>query len=377
MAYNEHHYSNLEMEFDNHFKQRGGLLPYQHVSYGDMLKTTLDAFQYRFDNYKNGIPKLPSINCNFIANTTVNAVASKGSSGNGYFIGIHIGTFHVLNDLFLRMMSSPHVMPAIGNPSKEKVTCKLFNPQITDLDQLLLSKHSDPESFMPVDYQRAYFAANFAKTALNFLFDHECGHIVSGHVSFIAHHHHMSAVEERRTKDDRMNGLDSQTLEMDADGFAAHHGILHMYQFMQIADRLPREKAAFFSGWENALSNWIFAVYSLFRLFGHKEYDIHCLEKYSHPPPAIRQRIMMLNIHGLLRDRLKVKISRDILEIMFDAIDHVESAFQALSETVLKKDLLGLAYSTEGNKLIGSLLGHWPAMRTKLEGYHHGYLAGS
>jgi hypothetical protein len=363
-----------ESAFHQHFLKKGGLHFHGYVDYGNMLRASLNIFHDKLETYKAAIPAFPAINCNFIDNPAVNAVASKLPASEQYYLGIHIGTFHILNDLFLRMLSSRTILPWVGDASKEKDTCKLFNPQITDLDQLFLAKYNDPQGFMPFDYQRGYFAANYAKTALNFLFDHECGHIVSGHVRWVAGMG-FTSMEEQDAPRAGISGMDSQTLEMDADGFAAHHGILYMHWLMQGADLLPKEKAAFIKDWETVLFNWTFAVYSLFRLFGYREYDNSRLTSYSHPPPGIRQRLMMLNLNQLLRYRLQVQFNKDPFDIMFDAIDHVEFAFNELSETPIKRNVLDFAYTEAGGRHLELILQNWPLMRDKLENHHYGYLA--
>jgi hypothetical protein len=148
--------------------------------------------------------------------------------------------------MFLRMMASRNVLPEIGDSKKEQNTHKLFNPQLTDLDQLFLSKHNDPPYITPADYQRQYFAATFTKTALNFLFDHECCHIFSGHVGYLVTSTGIDSMDEQEGTFAIIDGLNRQTLEMDADAYAAYHGILHMQWIMDAADMLPKEKAAFF-----------------------------------------------------------------------------------------------------------------------------------
>jgi hypothetical protein len=119
-----------ESAFHQHFLKRGGLHFHGYVDYGNMLRASLNIFHDKLETYKAAIPAFPAINCNFIDNPAVNAVASKLPASEQYYLGIHIGTFHILNDLFLRMLSSRTILPWVGDASKEKDTCKLFNPQI-------------------------------------------------------------------------------------------------------------------------------------------------------------------------------------------------------------------------------------------------------
>jgi hypothetical protein len=83
----------------------------------------------------------------------------------------------------------------------------------------------------------------------------------------------------------------------------------------------------------------------------------------------------MLTIARLLDERLKVKLHKDIFEIMFDTVGKVEAAFNEISETPLRANALHFAYSKEGEAHIDSIMGNWLVMRNKLVKHAHGYLA--
>lgn len=80
-------------------------------------------------------PGLPVIYCKFINDTTLNAVVRK--SQNSYFIGINIGTFYILQDLFYRMLSQNSVLMEFGDSFKEINPQPLVNTQISDLNTLI------------------------------------------------------------------------------------------------------------------------------------------------------------------------------------------------------------------------------------------------
>jgi hypothetical protein len=358
-----------KFDFHKHFLSRGGYFDYSQTGLADMYECTLNEFYSKMEGYRSVIPKFPSANINFINNNLLNAVASKGSEE--YFIGIYAGTFILLNELFLRMMSSPNILPTIGDVSKEKETKKLFNPQQYNLDTYFLCK-PDEENIMPVDKTRQLYASLFAKTALNFLFDHEYAHVAFGHVDYIAMTENVFNISEEELIG--MTPLNSQTLEMDADSFAAHHGMLLLKIINDEPTDLSEFRRPFFCNWKQGVSNWLFSVYSLFRIFGYKNYEINSLLKYSHPPTGLRQRIIAHVIGRLLSERLNVDLEEDFFEIHHDIIDKVENAFNEISETKLNRNAIDFAYTEEASEHMKLIVKNWETVRPKLEKYAHGYL---
>ncbi len=114
-------------QFHIHFEARGGWYDYAASGNQQMFEFALKEWHERMETYQYFEPKFPSAITNWINNPTLNAVASKSNSD--YFIGVHAGSLYLINDLFLRMMASPKVLPEIGDVTKEKPTQKIFNPQ--------------------------------------------------------------------------------------------------------------------------------------------------------------------------------------------------------------------------------------------------------
>ncbi len=229
---------------------------------------------------------------------------------------------------------------------------------------------------LPIDFTRQLYASLFAKAALYFLFDHEYAHVIFGHVDYVGNADSIFSIEEAQPERNRIPGIDSQTLEMDADSFATHHGILFVGNVIDQIDKLPEYRRPFFSGWENGISNWLFAIYSFFRLFGYKEYKVSDLLHYSHPPVGIRQRMIYHTLLRLCDDRLVTGISSERLNTIYlDTIDKVENAFNEISESPMKRSAIDFAYTSEASDHAFAILKNWENIRPQLEKYARGYLS--
>jgi hypothetical protein len=361
-------------KFDKHFAFQGGWYNYPASPNGGMFEFLLKEWIQRMENYQDIEPRFPPANTNFINNYLLNAVASK--SGNEYYIGVYAGAFYLINELFLRMMASPNVLPDIGDVTKEKPTQKIYNPQLIDFADLMVAKpEPDPEHILPVDPTRQLYASLFAKAALYFLFDHEYAHVIFGHVDFIGQASSVFSIEEAQLKISTIPAIDFQTLEMDADSFATHHGILFVKTAIDHIDQLPAHRRPFFSGWENGISNWLFSIYALFRLFGYREYKASDLLTHSHPPVGIRQRMIYHTLRRLCEERLETGITSRINTIYLDTIDKVEQAFNEISEIPLTRSAIDFAYTPEASNHIFAIVENWKKVRPELEKYARGYLS--
>ncbi len=358
-----------QLDFNNHFRSEGGLFIPPVKQLGEMIKHTIKGYYSRMHEYRDIHPRFPSVNINYIDNTLLNAVASK--KNDKYYIGIYAGTFILLNELFLRMMSSPNILTEIGDSSKEEPTKKLFNPQQFDLNIYDLCK-PDNDNVMPKDPTRQLYASLFTKAALNFLFDHEYAHIAFGHVDYLVSSRNIFSMEEKEVV--KVAPLNYQTLEMDADCFATHQGMLLLKKINDSPLIVTEQRRPFFCGWENGMFNWLFAVYSLFRIFGYKNYKHAELLKYTHPPTGIRQRIISASVMDTLADRLYAGITAKLIDINHEVIDKVENAFNEISESKLNRDAINFAYTSEANQHIRLIISNWEIVKPKLAPYSFGTL---
>jgi hypothetical protein len=195
-----------------------------------------------------------------IKNGSFNAFATvhKGTD----FVGLHLGLVFILNDLFLRIMAHPDVLPSIGKSFLEKA------PPISDgvSPQVDLSKARffDVQRIVPNDPIRADYAAKLAFIARVFIIEHEFCHIFNGHVNWLFDRHKFIAMSEiGASLIPGLSDLDLQTLEMDADCYAATHTLLSIFR-SDPAKVLPNP---FMNTYSGALFAIQFALYCVFRMF--------------------------------------------------------------------------------------------------------------
>src|SRR4051812_17462460 len=96
------------------FEKDGGSV--KEEQYTPQMKYWIESIELNSLFLKN--PKTPNILVRFINNSTVNGTVLKIEST--YYIGIFLGFIYVMNDLFFRMLSSPNILTAYGDPSKEE-----------------------------------------------------------------------------------------------------------------------------------------------------------------------------------------------------------------------------------------------------------------
>ncbi len=362
-------YTSEQLDFHNQFLNFGGLYPYaEGIGNGSMYAATRKGFYNRLDVYNSALGRtLVTPSYDFIANGVLNAVARTVSAT--HYIGVNAGTMILLNDLFLRMMSSPVVLPHIGDAGKEIGAEKVYNPQQTDMGIYDLVKPHG-EVLLPVNPSRQLHAAMLGRTAFNFLGDHELAHIIYGHTRFCRSSYGMSALEEAQAVSP--NALDLQTLEMDADCFAAERAVMDIKIFNENPSWISDARRGFYCDWKSGVFNWMFAVYSLFRLFGFRCYSASELLSYTHPPIGTRIRMMAWRVGELVSDKFSAD---EFFGMHHDAIEAVERAFNEISETSLNRNAIDFAYSDEASEHMHVIWENWRGIRPRLEPYSVGVLA--
>jgi hypothetical protein len=211
----------------------------------------------------------------FLLNSTLNAYAS---TRNGIdLIGINLDVPLLLSDLFNAMLSTPDILPGIGDPSKEKGRPEDYDPLSRTLD---LNLWKGPR-FVPTDPTRRGVALDLSVRAVAFIFQHEFAHIFNGHIDLIQNLSGIDVYAE--ISDGPIWGLDTddrQTLEWDADSFA-------MVDCLSTIGSLERTDP---SKQKRELFEWAFATYALFRIFASAEDVVGTARamRRSHPPALIR-----------------------------------------------------------------------------------------
>ncbi|MEJ6981576.1 hypothetical protein WG906_14005 [Pedobacter sp. P351] len=367
----------LQAEFDSIFKESGGYFDPTVLIKPELLNNIINGSQLVIQNLQKGNAKLPDVFIAFIDNGVLNAAVTKNA--DKYFIGINIGTFFLLNDIFFRMLSNRHVLTDFGDCSKESEGNKIFNPQITDVD-ILFSAKEPSEKITPKDIKRFYLAQLLSSLAMKFLFLHEYAHIIYGHLDFYIDSTKACTLVELLYSENnndlkRIEPLISQTLEMDADCFAVNIAMQDILFITRNTSLIKEQISFFYNDLSTSLRIWLFAVYSLFRLFGASTPKETDLKRLSHPPPGIRQHIIFATMHTIFQSKPETNILQDIPTICVNTLQEVEEAFQQISYSSLNSDAIRFAYKQSSFEHVSFLLQHWNTVRPLLEKYAYANLA--
>lgn len=362
-------------QFNKHFAQYGGHFDYRMLVKPEILGGRLELLRDEINRIrKNTRHNLPEVYIDYINNVSLNALVSK--TDEGYFIGINIGTYFILESLFFRILASKNILIEFGDVSKEKELNKLFNAQITDLD-LLFALSPPEEPNIPQDTNRHLLAQILTFNTLLFLTTHEYGHIISGHLGLVGEITKLSTMEEALETPEylRINPLLSQTLEMDADSFGCKSGVERLITLYMNIYSLGPEIKPFFSSLETSLFLWCFSIYCLFRLFAHKSIDTSKIKESSHPLPSIRQVIIMGTAKPVLEKAKLTDLAEKLDILMPQAVLEAEKAFKEISEQGFDARALILSGQPEAYNQVSAIYDNWNNVRPLLEKYAYGGLA--
>lgn len=273
--------------------------------------------------------KFPKIHFDIINNLSLNACATK--SGDYAFVGINIGAYLIMEDMFDKMMASHNVLPNIGDVSKETQERKLLN--VIETDKGLHFALPDPlfPGKVSHDPTRRQLAKFYKFIAFQFIALHEFAHIAQGHVGYLQSLH-MPVYSELNpgSKDTMLEFSVNQAMERDADMAATIRAYQIASHFMKL-DKSTLESFPFYNDWETFIFHWTFAVYSLFRLFGFKKYDDMEARLSTHPPPSVRMAIISLVVVGLFSGTTITRTDKNVSVTMFEAAIEAEKALQSIS----------------------------------------------
>ena len=205
----------------------------------------------------------------FCENETYGAFALRGRYD---YIVLHIGIVPALLDFCIRMMAKAELWKNIGNPSGA----------------------SD-------DRARLAFATVFMGECFSFLVRHELAHLVLGHCEFVAPRGGAATIED--TDGQFPAGADPvtiQALEVIADGHAAIWGVVRLPLILTVLGRhrdgIDEAHRAFQRTPEEAMRNYLLAMYFVFRLFYETTWNIGALTSRAHPPAPLRFHVACLHL---------------------------------------------------------------------------------
>jgi hypothetical protein len=325
--------SEEEKLFDQAFSSFGGLytgldknMPLLQNKVRDIKKEYADLDHH----LKYSVFRIANIYFDTIFNLNLNACASK--LGDQYFIGINLGTYCILEDLFDKMMASNNVLPDIGNISLETSEKKFLNVTTIDTDLIFTLPNQLPPPKKCKDAVRGKMADIYKSFAFQFIALHEYYHVVQGHMGYLRSKNLPVYAELRSGSnvDESIDFSTEQVMEWDADTSATIRAFIIASHFLE-SNKPEIRSLPCYKDWESFIYHWTFAVYSSFRLFGFKQYNDAEARTLPHPPASVRMAIISMAIIGLFTGESFTKIDKNMSIIMFEATIAAEEALKSIS----------------------------------------------
>ncbi|TBC93222.1 hypothetical protein ELH26_03900 [Rhizobium leguminosarum] len=322
-----------------------------------LFKQLLDRFNYfAADRAKAQAPG-HSVAIGFSEDCEYNAIARTDDEGD--LIAISANVPVSLERAFNRALCFKSVMPFAGPLDEEHV-----DPEPVDPKDLVYGLNSNVPRIVPPNQIRSNLATLLTTIAMDFIFEHEMGHIWNGHTSF-GNGLGISAYEEiEKTPDARISETEYQTLEMDADVFAG--------TAMTRERLLPQPWLPMIADWENKfgpgstmLSLQMWAVYFSFRILDEAA-TLANVETRKHPPIYVRH-FHVLGSWAAALSRRRGRDEKETYEMVRSITMGVEGAFACLTGREFDPAGITMAYSQEARDYIVVLLENWPRLRPQLD----------
>lgn len=348
--------SHLHSLFDQYTRKWGGVLDVSSLpnEFQDILKDAGHRFTSIVDVVSKtrnplGLKKSPgTIYFNYIADPVkIDALAFE-SEGH-YFIGFYAGTILWLTDVFTYLLSQPDVFTQLGDPSKEIAV--LRQPHATGLADAggLYNNIKRREEWLwggfgPRDKERVLYAHALSFFAKQWLFYHELGHIILGHIDLVREVYGRGVLWElaaRRTSQLPVNI--SHVLEAIADRSATQMSFGHLITIDKESPLTPFALASR----DNGLYLWSIATNVLLRLFSQDAKTLEEHQNLPHPHPVTRMVSNFAWISVKIDDNLSGeeahKCKSAVLQGMLD-VDEVWSRFNIPGHQVTTSDTEKYAY---------------------------------
>lgn len=253
----------------------------------------LQWFRLRYWDYAKKLRMKPlytrylkQFHFDFIERQSLNAIASSRDEVG--LVACHSGSFDNIASFFTLLLSHPKVLPGVGDPSREKdwilslKDCDWSASWSAILENIDMRETPPPN--YPIDPDRALFAHSLAILAMDFLFFHEIGHLVGGHLEFLRGDAKVGGLEEVAfNARSRLTPLDYQALELNAD---SHAVVTMTREWFMLPDILP-ESWTFTTATE-AIESLVLAMLSLFIMFDRTASSVKYYDSARHPHPAVR-----------------------------------------------------------------------------------------
>ncbi len=273
----------FDAEFGGRLREHDGALRWYLLRYWDFTKKLR-----RKDLYKRCLNRF---HFDFVEVDKLNAFASSRNGVN--LVACFTGAFTNITSFFTLLLSHPEVLPSVGNASDEKRWIRSlrhcnWSSSWSDVLANIDVYQTPPPSF-PIDPTRKLFAHRLSILAMDFLFFHEIGHLVNGHLELLRGSAELGALEEASfTEGSSLIPLDYQALELNADS----HAVIAMTpELLALPEVLP-PTSTFETGSE-AIESLVLAMLSVFILFDRTASSLKRYDSARHPHPAVR----LANVH--------------------------------------------------------------------------------
>jgi hypothetical protein len=308
----------------------GGRLNY-HAIPDEGTKSGYEAFDRRAKTFleaqQKKIPTKFQVYFDFFYDPRLNAIAFRHA--NYGFIGIAAGALSVVSHVFSYMLAHKYILTSIGNPKTERE----LPPSITRLstDAELLGREYG--IVMPRDEVRYQYYLHLVEIVFSFLLAHEYAHLGYGHVDYTRSAGHSLMMEAISKRSNSTANKIHQALEFDADSAAVRYCLNQLFSRIESSRPLtPIAWLRFYSTPRDALFNFGFAIFSLFRMFDERM-KIENLLEYDHPIPPLREAYIVTRVAWFLRDIGKEQLEPLWLELVKDISTQVQLSFAQLMPT--------------------------------------------
>ncbi len=286
----------------------------------------------------------PGIHFDFVDCSQLNAVAFAHDSFG--YVGIFRGTIYLLHDVFCRVFSHPAMFLRAGNISVEMIRPIHFEKLCDDYEYVKSQRPPDVDPVghvLPIDADRCNYAAFTALIAIDFLSEHELGHLCFGHPEYL-NRLGIEIISELRLKkgSGHPGNLTAQALAYQADHFALSTslGAAMRSEFPSIPNPQTTQ------GKMCRLLLWQFAIMTTFWMFG-LEFDENDMDAEEHPFPVVRIAAIQAATHSLLRQKFP-ELSDYFNQVAGDVVFGTARTMKAISGEIEDSNYLRAVKAANG-----------------------------
>jgi hypothetical protein len=300
----------------------------------------------------------------WIWNGEFNAAAGIDEVDGIDCVGINVGIAYIICNLFRAMLGHQEILTRVGDCKREEKRTYDLETTAVDLANFIPLK-------FPIDPRRARYCFQLSYCAFHFIFLHEFGHLFHGHVDWLCRNVGFARLDEIGAASiPGLKPINLQTIEMDADAFGvtdlliAALGVSYDPTDRSNPPRIPETHV--FGTRREAIFTVLFAIYSVFRVFGKENLADDAVFSADHPPAIYRQRFALGSMIELVQD-LDVIPMQDFGHVVTEAVVEVEEAFSHLMGTsVLQAPQVREGFE-RGRQLLNQLLENWKKLKPELE----------